>query len=132
MEVLAFVGGVVVFSYLIWFIGYVKKGHRYINLLNQLAEQFDTYEYKSSEIYKERLKYIEEVGLSKAISDLIFEIRLTVANHYNMSPRDFNGNAIKNAENQYIMRYVIAHGKSDEFQNIMTIGKEISDFMKKN
>jgi hypothetical protein len=124
MEFLAYVGIGAIILYVLWFISYVKKGSSYINLLNDFANEFDLYQYRNSDVYQKRVDYIKEKGLPTVVNEILTHARVIAAQKFQMNLNDFGGQAIRNAENQFVMRYAIAHGAAEEFQDIMTMGAE--------
>jgi len=131
MEFLVFIGLLVVAWIVIGFILSVLRSSRYINGLASISDMMDNHEYKGSDIYNKRVKHIEDVGLATVLAEIIDEARYMAITHINMNPKHFTGSAIKNAENQYMMRYATAHGQGDEFQSIMRVGKEMQDIINK-
>jgi len=125
METLIIAGSLGAIWYIYNKIASASRITRYIKSLKIVSDEMDNEEYQNSSIYNLRILKINEMGLPKAIDQLIKESRMQAIEMYNMKSHDFTEMITKNAENDYIMRYIIAHNLNDEFQNMMKLSNEL-------
>lgn len=126
MEVFLTIGAIAFVIFLVKIFSSSNKASRYKNILNQTANSFEEKGYKNSELYRQRIKHIDDVGLPTVISEIITEGRQIAIQGLNMKFDDFSNNeSILLTEENFAMRYAFAHGKVEEFKEMLEMGREL-------
>ncbi len=133
MEILLIIGGVIFVFFVIQVLLSSNKASRYKNILNQVADTFEAEGYKYSDIYKKRIDHLEEVGVASLTLELINDARNLAVQNLGMKPYDFSNNeSIVLTEEKYVMKYFFAHGKAEEFKDMLEMGGKLQKIMEKS
>lgn len=122
MEIVWSIVGILGILFLIGNLMVRGKIKRYKQALSDAIEMLDTQEYKQSNSYKERIKIIEENGITASINDFMSKLRIKVMQEYKIAPDFFKNTSVQEAEIQFMMKYALVHGYADEFQRNIEMG----------
>lgn len=129
MEILLWIAGI--FG-VIWLVGaYLtnKNVSRYSYAINSAVNFMDSGNYKDTEIYKSRLNALKEQGWSETSLNLLTEIRTLMVREHGVNASFFSRPDVTNLEHLFLMKYAVAHGYAEQFQNSMVLGKQIEDML---
>lgn len=130
MEVIIWVATIVVIILLIGNYMVRKRENLYRKGLSTAMESMDAYNYKDSQIYKNRVDVIEENGLAAALMNVITENRIVLMEYTSIHAATFFLRPlVKDAEAIFLIKYAVAHGYGDEFQELSKYGKFIDDMV---
>ncbi len=118
MEILVVIVALVIGILMYKFLLSVKKSASYITVLKSVCKDMDSQDYQNSHIREKKVARIEKVGLKQVLEEIILEAREVGVTKLKLEPIHFQVKAIEVAENNYIRKFSLAHGKEKEFEEI--------------
>lgn len=129
MEIVLIIVGIVVALWLFGAYTLNKKFQRYSRAIHIVINFMDSSNYKKTPIYKARMEALEQQGWTTTCFNLIQEMRFGMIRDLDVSASFFSRPDVLNLEHLFIMKYAVAHGYAEEFQQDMVEGKALEDLM---